>query len=137
MTLVLDTSSAVEFILNRPNAPAIESYLYNANRVITPELYVAELANVLWKYVHFKQMSKVKASNFLELALELPDEIMPGKEFAAEAFSMACVSQHSAYDLFFILLARRNNATVLTLDTKLAKLAKQLDVQIFMPTADA
>jgi predicted nucleic acid-binding protein len=36
-----------------------------------------------------------------------------------EAFKLGCTLDHSIYDMFYVVLARRNSARLLTMDNKL------------------
>ena len=53
MRLVLDTSAAVNIVLQTAQAPALMAILERADRVIAPGLMHSELGNTLWKAVRF------------------------------------------------------------------------------------
>jgi predicted nucleic acid-binding protein len=47
-----------------------------------------------------------------------------------EAFKQSCTSNHSVYDMMYIIIARRNNATLLSTDNKLLQTAKRLSIDL-------
>jgi predicted nucleic acid-binding protein len=55
----------------------------------------------------------------MEHAVAIPDEYIHEKELYKEAFAMGCQTRMPVYDMFFLILARRHNAYLLTLDKKL------------------
>ena len=126
MNIVLDASAAVELALSRPKAKSILTALEQANWVSVPALFVSECTNVLWKYVQFDEMSKENAHHHLEFCLSIPDEIVATRSLASEILSVACLIGTSAYDLFYLVLARRTQSTLLTLDQKLVKLSGRI-----------
>lgn len=56
MILVLDTSAAVaavEIVLHRDSAQSLAEVVREADWVIVPTLFIAEVNNVFWKYQKF------------------------------------------------------------------------------------
>ena len=50
MIIVLDVSAAIEIILKKEKKEKFDSAFQSASWVISPDLYVSEITNVLWKY---------------------------------------------------------------------------------------
>ena len=71
----------------------------------------------------------------MEQALNLPDRLEPSNALHVGGFCLACRHLHPVYDALYLVLARRNNALLLTLDRRLAALAEQLDIEIIVPPA--
>jgi predicted nucleic acid-binding protein len=46
----------------------------------------------------------------------LPDEYVNEHELYIEAFKLGCELNHPVYDALFLVLARRNNAQLLTME---------------------
>lgn len=122
MIAVLDASAAVEVILRRKEARAVHAALVEAERVFAPDLYVAELANALWKYSE-SDKHRSSANELLDDGVNLPDEYVPSTELYREALSFSIRTHHPVYDSLYLILARRQSATLLTLDRRLAALA--------------
>ena len=56
---------------------------------------------------------------------------MPCHELYRDAFALSCDTQRSAYDMLYLALARRDGATLVTLDAALKKEAERQGI----PTA--
>ncbi|MDF7798835.1 type II toxin-antitoxin system VapC family toxin [Pontiellaceae bacterium B1224] len=130
MKVVLDTSAAVDLVLHSSEREAEHKLLAEAKWVIAPTLYISEVANVFWKYHAFQNMPMEQAESAMELALELPDSLTDVRELYTEAFAMACRTRHPVYDMLYLVLARRNNALLLTRDRALKALAAKHDVRV-------
>ena len=122
MIVVLDASAAIELLLQRPAAEQLHQALEDADYILVPDLYVAEVCNALWKYTRAADDDK-SAVTSVEDAMALPDEFVSSRELYREAFSFAVQSGHPVYDCLYAILARRNNAQLLTVDRRLAALA--------------
>ncbi|MDO4401265.1 MAG: type II toxin-antitoxin system VapC family toxin [Coriobacteriia bacterium] len=120
--IVLDCSAAFAIAQDTHEGRALAALVCKGERVIAPTLLQAEAANVAFRLVH--QLGRPQAIVMEELrdALSLVDEFVNESDMVVEAASEAARLGHSAYDLFYLVLARRRGATLLTLDRKLMKL---------------
>jgi predicted nucleic acid-binding protein len=66
----------------------------------------------------------------LELAENLIDEFIPIKENHLEALHEAMRLHHSAYDMLYLISARRIGATLVTLDQRLNALAAKEGIDV-------
>jgi predicted nucleic acid-binding protein len=130
MNVVIDASAAIGLVLAVPGSETFAVPLERAALVITPDLYVAEVCNALWKYRRAELISIERCELALEQVLNLPDRIEPSSALYLEAFALACRHLHPVYDALYLVLARRNDATLLTLDKRLAALAGQLEIDV-------
>lgn len=128
--IVLDTSAAVDLILHPTEREKEADLLADATWVLAPTLFVSEVANVFWKYHVFHDLSQDQAERGMYLALDLPDSFADDRELYTEAFAMACCTGHPVYDMLYLVLARRNNALLLTRDRALKRLAAKHDVRV-------
>lgn len=80
----------------------------------------------MWKYVRAGMMPEEEARGTIEDALALVDEFVPLSENANEAFAEAVRQDHSVYDMFYLTLVRRNDATLFSADKKLAALCEEM-----------
>jgi len=129
MIAVLDTSAAVDLIIRPSDNKEESDILVEAKWVLAPTLYISEVSNVFWKYHNFQNLPQAKAEEGIELALKLPDSFADDRELYIEAFSMACITKHSVYDMMYLVLARRNNAVLITKDRRLKTIASNHDVR--------
>jgi predicted nucleic acid-binding protein len=130
MMVVLDTSAAVDLVLYPNERDETVQLLSDAEWVLAPTLFVSEVANVFWKYHAFSNLMQEQAERGMKAALELPDSLADDRELYTEAFAMACRTGHPVYDMLYLVLARRNNALLLTRDWALKKLAAKHDVRV-------
>ena len=130
MIIVLDASAAAEIILQRKNAHSLAIKVQDADWVIAPSLFVSEMTNVFWKYQKFADYSFADCEKNIEQAIALPDDYINDIELYREAFNMSCMLDHPVYDMLYLILARRNNAKLLTMDKKLITAAKKCNISI-------
>ena len=130
MIIILDTSAAIEIVLRRDKSESYSELLSKADWVIAPDIYVSEIVNVFWKYHQFSDLSLDFCQSGIENALTMVDDLISTKELYKEAFALSCMSGHPVYDTQFLILARRHNGTLLTLDKKLSKLAQKQSISV-------
>jgi predicted nucleic acid-binding protein len=135
MNIVIDASAAVGLVFAMPGTENFAASLEQAALVVAPDIFVAEVANAVWKYRKADLVSRERCELVLEQALCLPDRIEPAMDLYVEAFALACRHLHPVYDALYIVLARRNNAVILTLDRRLATLAGSLEIEAIVPAA--
>jgi len=128
---VLDASAAIEIALDGKAAATLLDALADAEEVIAPELLIAELVNAIWKYHRFGQLDLAKCDLALALAVGLVDRLVSHAEIYREAFALSRAQQsRAAYDMFYLALARREDAALLTLDGGLKKQALRQGIRI-------
>lgn len=129
MTYVLDASAAFEVAFNLPNASLYKEYISHADKIIAPHFFINEVTNVLAKYVKGRYLDEQNAQVTLALILQFVDEYIDSAENAVESLHEAIHLKHPAYDMYYLTLARRNAATLLTRDSELQKIAKKQGVK--------
>ena len=125
MRLVLDASAAIEVVLQRSKSAPLAALLEEADEVLAPDLIVPEIVNTMWKYHQFQNLSLSVCDRSIELSVGLLDVLVPCKELHREAFLLARTTRRSAYDMFYLALARREDAAFLTTDESLRKEAER------------
>jgi len=130
MIAVLDASAAIEIVLQRNLAGKLSKYVVEADWVIAPTLFISEVTNTVWKYQKFADFPYRSCEKTLEQALALPDDFINELDLYREAFKLSCTLNHPVYDMLYLVIARRNNGLLLTLDKKLVKAANKCSVEI-------
>jgi len=125
---VLDASAAVRAVMD-PKTPFRDA-LKVADLVIAPELIVAEVCSAFRKYVRARILSRADAAVSIERALSLTDRMQPLRELVPEVLALARNHDSSVYDLFYLALARRTGATLLTADGALRQAALKLGIDV-------
>ncbi len=130
MIIILDASAAVEIVLQRQKSIALHRYIEDADWILSPGLFISEVTNVFWKYYQFGDMSLERCEKAVEYAIALPDEYSSDLTLYREAFSLGCLVKKPIYDMSYLVLARRNNGYLVTLDKKLMDIAKDNSIRI-------
>ena len=131
MRVVLDANAAVEVALEGKAAGPLSAMLSQSEEVIAPELLVPEVVNAVWKYHQFAEFDLGKCEKILELAVGLVDRLISHREIYREAFALSRAQKtRTAYDMFYLALARREDAVLLTLDGTLKKEARRAGIRV-------
>jgi predicted nucleic acid-binding protein len=130
MRVVLDASAAVEIALRHDRAVEFGRLLQEADEVLAPELLVAEVVNTVWKYHQFEKLSATVCDHALERAIGLVDRLIPGERIYREAFLLARAGRRPAHDMFYLAVARREDAALLTTDVGLRREAARQGIRV-------
>lgn len=120
--IVLDCSAAIAMALRTEEGQGLKMLIETSEEIIAPTLLYAELSRTMQKYVKGGFLSKQAAVEKGTYALSLVDRFVDDSQFWPEAMTLSLDLNHSSYDVFYLLLARRTGATVFTLDRKLQNL---------------
>ena len=130
MTAVLDVSAAIEILLQKEKKELFNATYEKASWVIAPDLYIAEISNVVWKYYKSGLISHIECIQYVEDGIELIDDYFSSKELWKEALGEGIKNTHSIYDMYYAVLARRNDATLITNDSKLSLICNKLNIEV-------
>lgn len=131
MTIVLDVSAAIQIILKKEKMEFFNNVFKNASWVIAPELYISEITNVLWKYNKAKILTHEECLSYIEDGIALIDDFFNEKDMWKEVLGESIKNCHSAYDMFYAVLARRNDSGLVSNDKELIKVAKKMKIENF------
>lgn len=130
MIAVLDASAAVGSLFASTRTARIAELLGEADTVLTPDLFVSEVTNALWRYVRAGALEQETASTLADTAIGLVDEYVAVNTLHREALAFSIKTHHPVYDSIYLVLARRNDALLLTGDKKLRKLAEEHRIRL-------
>jgi predicted nucleic acid-binding protein len=128
MIIVLDVSAAIEILLQKEKKELFNGTYKEASWVIAPDLFVSEISNVLWKYYKAKIITHADCMQYVEDGIDMIDDFIEAKELWKEALGEGIKNNHSIYDMYYSVLARRNDATLITNDGSLATICKKLKI---------
>ena len=128
MISVVDASAAVEIALDKERAQEFKRALADSEIVLAPDLFVSEVTNTFWKYRTLTDISDAQCVAAIQFCLEMVDDFVSTKELWREVFSQSVTSKHSVYDVFYLVVARRNSARLVTCDKKLKHLATEMKI---------
>ena len=126
--LVLDSCAAIAILKKTPEGNAFTGLMEVSEITIAPELYKAEIISALRKHVSTGEYTLELAHSMLEEAIGLVDEYVDMQENCIEALDESIRQNHSIYDMLYLTLARRNGATLFTLDKRLIALCEKLKI---------
>ncbi len=130
MTVVLDASAALEIFLNKQDTDKFNKIIAQDDLILAPDTFPSEITNVLWKYANYSDFDFEKCETGISYCIELIDDFVDTKEICHEVFAESIKSKHSSYDIFYLIVARRNNSTLLSKDKKLIQIAKSLGINV-------
>lgn len=131
MRVVLDANAAVEVALEGKSAAPLSAMLSQSEEVIAPQLLVPEIVNAIWKYHQVAEFDLGKCEKLIELSVGLVDRFISHTELYREAFALSRAQKsRAAYDLFYLAVALREDAVLLTLDAILKKEAKRAGIRV-------
>jgi predicted nucleic acid-binding protein len=124
MTVILDVSGITQILLKKEKEHKFTEIIKKAAKVIAPDLYISELTNTLWKYYKAKLLTKEMCNEKIEEGINFIDDFISSKDLWKEAFGEGIKNDHPIYDLYYAVLARRNNGKLITNDEGLVKICK-------------
>ena len=130
MITVLDVSGAVEILFQRKKEALFRDAFDNAAWVIAPGLYIAEISNVFWKYQKTGVISHEECMQMTTDGIEMIDDYFDCLDLWKEALGEGIREAHSVYDMYYLVLTRRNDATLITNDDRLARLCNSLKIAV-------
>jgi len=123
--LVIDASIAVKWVIEEDGTQEALA-LRRGGRLIAPDLLVPECANILWKKVQRKELSKEEALLAARLLQGAEIELLPTRALLAAAARLAIELEHPAYDCLYLALAMDNDCRFVTADARFVhKLAQK------------
>lgn len=128
MIVVLGASAAIGILLNKGKDSEHKTKIEKADAVISPELFLSEIANVAWKY---HKLAGFSAEQSLQIAIDginLVDSYIPTEQIWKESLREALNYNHPVYDCLYMVCTRRNDGILMTTDRKLRQLCKKLKV---------
>ena len=129
MNIVLDASAAVHAAIEAPFSDMILNTVKQAEDIFSPELYCAEVSSGLLKYVKAGHLSAASAADKLEQSMSLITDNRSLSDLSCEAILEANRLNHSVYDMYYLILARRHGAYLISLDKRLLALARQENIR--------
>ena len=116
MTLVIDASVALKWVLAEPGQAAADALL--DEDLIAPSLWLLEAANALWRRNLRGELSVAEARERLSELFNAPVTAIPIEEDLTAAAGLAQRLGHPVYDCLYLALALREQTQVVTADRR-------------------
>ena len=125
--IVIDANIAIKWYVNQSGSIEANELAASNEILIAPELILAEAGNAFWLYVKNGMYSQASAHEAMAKLAHRLNEVIPLSDLIEQALAIAIKLNHSIYDCFYLALAEREKATLVTADRKLAGIAEKLD----------
>ncbi len=125
MTLVVDASVAAQWVLPEAQSEAANALRRSGEAIIAPDLVYAEVGNAIWKRAIQGELSAATAAEALIAAAGAFTSLIPMAELARRATELAIAHKHPIYDCFYLALAERERAPLVSVDKKLLAVGKR------------
>jgi len=134
---VIDASVAAKWLLPAKGEPfaqealeLLNDYVDGSLRMLVPDLFWAELANILWKAVRLGRLPEQAATKALQTITGRHFPTISSHALLEDAFAIATAFDRSVYDCLYVALAVRSKCQLITADERLANaLAAHLPVR--------
>jgi predicted nucleic acid-binding protein len=135
--VVLDASAALLCVLDEPGSRRAEALLerLQASVVLAPDLWLAEVANAVWKSTRrrLKPLSPELAAELLDALLGMPIRLLPHTPLTARSLDIALLTGLRVHDALYCAATEREAAELVTLDRRLAGAAVALGLNVHTP----
>lgn len=121
MRLVVDASVAIQWFKQEADSALARRLLAGPPRLVAPELVVAEVGNACWKASRLGQMTPDQADAAMIALRRCFARLSPLVPLGRRATGIARALGHPVYDAFYVALAERERAPLVTADQRLAR----------------
>lgn len=126
-TLVVDASVGAKWLLPSAGEPLVveaetllDLYARGHVRFLIPDLFWAEIGNVVWKAVVRGRMTARDAERAVDKVLQYAFPSIPAVDLLQDALSVALGHHRTVYDSIYVAAALSAKAELVTADEKLA-----------------
>lgn len=114
--LVIDASIAIKWVIEEPGTS--EALALRHYRLLSPDLMVAECANILWKKARRQEIDPDEAALAARLLQHAEIELVPMRGLLEPATRLAIELGHPAYDCVYLALAQASGCSFVTADSR-------------------
>lgn len=126
MTLIVDASVAAKWVLPETDSAKAVALRTSDSDLLAPSLVAVELGNAIWKSVARGDTAQSDASHMLKVAVAHFNRLIPSEDLLDDAMSLAITLNHPIYDCFYLALAERERAPLVTADKRLLGLRRKV-----------
>lgn len=129
MSLVVDASIVVKWAIAEVGSDQANELRHRPG-LMAPSLIAAEIGSALLKRARSGEVSRDDALAAARAVLLPFDAFVPLETLHEQALTIAFAGDHPIYDCFYVALARREGAPLITADRKMAALAERAGVAV-------
>lgn len=118
MTLVVDASVAVKWLVVEEDSTRARDLVDGGEELHAPRLLASEVANAVWRKVRLGQVDRRAAPQLVATMSDMPVRWHPDETLSADAVRLAVALDRPVYDLMYLILAQRLGTRVVTADQR-------------------
>ncbi len=127
MTIVIDASVAVKWVLRENDSDAADALL-DHDDLMAPVLWLAEAANALWRRARIGEITADEADERMSELRKAPVASLAMEAHLGPALRLATALGHPVYDCVYLALALHHGTHVVTADRRFAAVAARLNL---------
>ena len=116
MTLIVDASVALKWVVDEPGSEAAEQLRKDA--LAAPDLWLIETANALWTRARRNLLSAADVTALFSILCRATVRTTPSHLDVIDALRLAAELNHPVYDCLYLAAALREDGVVVTADTR-------------------
>ncbi len=124
--LIVDASVAVKWFFGEPDSQRANDLRGDEFDFIAPELIIAEIGDAAWKKRSRNEIDVVGAIFVVRQAPLVFASLVSIIDLAEAAMRLSATLLHPIYDCFYLALAERESAPIVSADARLLAAAKRL-----------
>lgn len=121
MSLVVDASVAVKWLVAEEGSDFANRLVELGDDLHAPRLMASEVANTLWRKARLGELTSARAGTLMAAATEMPVRWNADETYCADALRLAVALDRPVYDCVYLALAYRIGARVVTADERFAR----------------
>ena len=119
MTAVVDASVACKWFVAEAGTDAAVALMQSGEGLTAPDILIPEVCNVAWRKARTGEIGAQQAEAMVVGLAASLDEIVPSAPLVARSLAIARELDHPMYDCFYLALAERREARLVTADERL------------------
>lgn len=116
MTLVIDASVAIKWMVAEPGNDAARALLDVPDPLIAPDWIMLEAASAFWRKVKASELLEIDAMRHIDDLPEFFSRLFESRELARDALALGFRLRHPVYDCLYLALAQREGCRLVTAD---------------------
>ena len=118
--VVIDASVAIKWVVDEVDSDAALAVM-GGGSLASPDLLIAECANILWKKVRRGELTADEAITAARILQQGDIDILPTRHLMDRATRLAIDLDHAAYDCMYLALAMERECPMVTADDRLRR----------------
>ena len=125
MTLVVDASVAVKWMVVEPGNDAARALLDLPDPLIAPDWIMLEAASTFWKKVKSSELLEIHAHRHIAELPEFFSRLYVSHDLVRAALELGFRLRHPVYDCLYLALAQREACRLVTADVAFFKVMER------------